>query len=341
MRAAIVRSTESIELIDTPTRALGPHDVRVRVERTGLCGSDIHAYLGTHPFRKPPMILGHEAAGYVAEVGPEVTRVSVGDLVAIEPQLVCGACGPCRRGASNVCQRKVVLGTTPWPGSLADETVVPESVAYSLPATCTPTQAALVEPLAVGVHAARVARIDLGERVVVIGAGPIGLACAASALQAGAGSVLAIDPQPHNLELAREAGATTVASPPEADSAAQGLFGGEGADVVFIGIGKSVAVQQGLSLLRKGGGRVVVVALFDEPITLADPFQLVGAEAAVLGSQMYRASDFQTAVDLTVRGRVDLRSLVSHEIPLANVGDAFRLLVERTGSPVKVHVVAR
>jgi (R,R)-butanediol dehydrogenase / meso-butanediol dehydrogenase / diacetyl reductase len=340
MHAAIVRSTESIELIDVPSQELGPHDVRVRVARTGLCGSDIHAFLGTHPFRKPPMILGHEAGGYVAEIGPEVTRVRVGDLVAVEPQLVCGECGPCRRGATNVCRRKIVLGTTPWPGSLADETVVPESVAYPMPPSCTPTQAALVEPLAVGVHAARVAAIEPGERVVVIGAGPIGFACASSALQAGAGSVLAIDPQSHNLVLARRAGAAAVATPGEAETLARDLFAGEGADVVFIGIGKSVAVEQGLRLLRKGGGRVVVVALFDEPITLSDPFQLVGAEAAILGSQMYTAADFKTAVDLTARGRVDLRPLVSHEVPLGKVGDAFRLLIDRTGSPVKVHVVS-
>ncbi len=340
MRAALVRETRSIELVDEPSRPLGPRDVRVRVARTGLCGSDIHAYLGTHPFRKPPMILGHESSGHVTEVGGEVRRVRVGDLVAIEPQIVCGKCAPCRRGATNVCRAKLVLGTTPWPGSLADETVVPDSVAYPLPPDFDATQAALVEPLTVGVHAARVAKVDLGERVVVLGSGPIGIACLASARASGAGSVLAVDVQRHNMELATQMGATEVATPQEAESAAQRMFGGNGADVVFVAIGKSSAVEQGLRLVRKGGGRVVVVALFDEPITLPDPFALVGAEAALLGSQMYRASDFQTAVDLTVQRRVDLRPLVSHEIPLESVADAFRLLIDRTERPVKVHVVS-
>lgn len=340
MRAALVSHTESIELIDAPAQPLEPTEVRVQVARTGLCGSDIHAYLGTHPFRRPPMILGHEASGYVTEVGREVTRVRVGDLVAVEPQRVCGVCEPCRRGATNVCRAKIVLGTTPWPGSLADEIVVPETVAYPLPADIDPTQAALVEPLAVGVHAARVGRVGLGERVVVLGSGPIGLACLASARGSGASSLLAVDLQQHNLELAEQVGATAVATPGDAETVAGHLFGGDGADVVFVAIGKSSVVEQALRLVRKGGGRVVVVALFDEPIALPDPFALVGAEAALLGSQMYRASDFQAAVDLTVQGRVDLRPLVSHEVPLASVAEAFKLLVDRTGSPVKVHVVS-
>ncbi len=340
MRAALVRDTRSIELVDEPSRPLGPRDVRVRVARTGLCGSDIHAFLGTHPFRKPPMILGHEAAGYVSDVGSDVTRVRQGDLVALEPQIVCGTCAPCRRGASNVCRNKIVLGTTPWPGSLADETVVPESVAYPLPADFDATQAALVEPLTVGVHAARVGGVALGERVVVLGSGPIGLACLASSRVAGASSVVAVDVQQHNLELATQLGATAVATPQEVESRATTLFSGEGADAVFVAIGKSSAVEQALRLVRKGGGRVVVVALFDEPIALPDPFALVGAEAALLGSQMYRADDFQTAVDLTVQRRVDLRPLVSHEIPLESVGDAFRLMIDRVESPVKVQVVS-
>lgn len=338
MKAAVLTETGRIEVRDEPPAPLGPADVRIRVRRTGLCGSDIHAFLGTHPFRKPPMVLGHELTGVVVEAGGTVSRLRAGDRVAVEPQITCGACDPCRRGAANVCSRKVVLGTTPWPGSLAETVVVPERTAYPLPDALDDVDGALVEPLAVGVHAARVAGVGLGDRVAVLGAGPIGLACGAAARQAGAGPLLAVDLQPRNLELAAALGATAVATPAEAEAAARQAFGAHGADVVFVGVGKSSVVEQALRVLRRAGGRVVLVALFDEPVTVGDPFTIVGAEAALVGSQMYLPRDIETAIELLAARRVEFRKTVSHEVPLERAGDAFRLLLDRTEAPVKVHV---
>lgn len=340
MRAVVVTGVRQLELRDVAPPEIGPGDVLIRVRTTGLCGSDVHAYLGTHPFRKPPMILGHELSGQVEAVGKNVTQFRPGDRVTVEPQLNCGACGPCRAGAPNLCRRKVVLGTTPWPGSFGELIAVPERVVYKLPDALDFELGALVEPLAVGVHAARVSGLGLGGSAAVFGSGPIGLACLAAARQAGATRLAAVDLQDHNLELARGLGATFTVNARQVADVPQAVRDGvapDGTDIAFVAVGHSAVVEQALRTVRPGG-RVVLVALFDEPVQISDPFQLVGTEIALIGSQMYVRQDFDVAIDMLASGRLDFRSLVTHRLPIERAEDAFKLAIDRTESPAKIHL---
>ena len=165
----------NLTMVEKDMPKVNSKEALIRITAAGIRGSDVHAYIGKHPFRTPPSILGHEIVGEIVEIGNKVVNFKVGDRVTVEPQIGCGHCPTCERGFYNLCEKKVILGTKEWDGGFAEYIVAPEQTLYEIPRSLSIDQAVLAEPLAVGVHAVNIAGIEKGDKVAILGSGPIGL----------------------------------------------------------------------------------------------------------------------------------------------------------------------
>jgi L-gulonate 5-dehydrogenase len=297
----------------------GPGEALVRVERIGLCGSDYHIYDGTHPYAIFPQVQGHEFVGRVASLPDGYAGPSeVGDRVVVEPLHGCGKCFACERGKPNCCVDVTVMGVQ-VPGGLADYVAVPASAlvpAKGLPADL----AVLTEPVAIGLHAVNRGRVRDGDDVVVVGAGPIGLAAALSALDRGA-RVLVADRLPSRLELATRLGASRVVDTSTEDLAVvvDAFTGGRGAAVVIEATGVPALVKLAVDVVAHGGTVVVVgISTADVALRVSD---LSRKEVDILGSRN-STGEFAAAVALVARRADALAGWVTHTFGLGEVPKA-------------------
>ncbi|MHB1317330.1 MAG: zinc-dependent alcohol dehydrogenase [Anaerolineae bacterium] len=337
MKAAVIEKPMVVALHDVPVPEVqAPDQVQIRVVVTGICGSEIHAYHGTHPFRIPPVISGHELAGVVTAIGEAVTTVRAGDRVTVEPHYGCGVCRACREGAYNACASKQVLGTQSWPGSFGEFIVVPEKTVVPLPNNVTDEQGALIEPIAVGVHAVRKAGVGLGDRVAILGAGPIGLGLLLAARAAGAAMTFVTDISAHNREVALKMGATHALDPREGDTASVMVSetGGEGVDVVFLGVAVESVLNEALRAVRRRG-TVSEVGMFSQPPRI-DIHLVQNKELKILGSNMYTREDFTISAEAIAGGRFDTSHMISKTMPMDSVVEAMDLVDRRLEDVVKV-----
>jgi L-iditol 2-dehydrogenase len=337
VKAAVLTAHYQVEMQDVSEPEPRENEVKIKVVCAGICGSEVHAYKGTHPFRHPPSILGHETAGDVVAVGSAVTRFKVGDRVTVEPQIVCGTCDYCRAGHSNLCLNKIVLGTQTWIGAYAEYFVAPEQVVYKIPANVSYDEAVMIEPLAVGVHAVREANLQLGSSALILGAGTIGLCTLAAARAAGVMTTVVTDAVDFNLGVARDLGATATVNVRQGDvkSVVDKVSGGKGLDTAFVTVGFSPVVNQGLAGVHKRG-QVVVIALFAGAFSVDDPFLVVGGERVLRGSQMYTGFDVQTALDLIGSGQVDAKMFLTQRLPMSEAQHGFEIVDKKLEDCVKV-----
>jgi D-xylulose reductase len=314
MKALVLHKAGDLAVSSVPDPgAPGPGTVRVRVSVVGICGSDVHYFehgrIGDFVVTAP-MVLGHETAGIVESVGPDVVGMKPGDRVAMEPGVPCGACGVCRAGRYNLCRKVRFWATPPFDGSLAEYVVHPASYTYRLPDNVSLDEGALMEPLAVGVHACNRGRVGPGAVVVVNGAGTIGCVTVAAALAFGASKVIVADIVPERLERARALGAAVTVdarSEPLAD-AVMDATDGAGADV---GIECSGHPEGPAALVRAAapGGRVVLVGMGHQPVPI-DTVAAMVREADILTVFRY-ANAYPTAIRLVESGRAAVRGLVT------------------------------
>ncbi len=337
MKAAVLTAHYKMEFQDIPEPQPGPDEVKIKVVSAGICGSELHAFKGTHPFRHPPSILGHEVAGDIVAVGPEVQGFRVGDRVTVEPQIPCGACDPCRASQPNLCQNKTVLGTQKWIGAYAEYFVAPESVVYRIPDSMTYDQAVMIEPLAVGVHAVRLSGLQLGQSAVILGGGTIGLCALVAAREAGVLTTVVTDVEEFNLKSALAMGATAAVNVRLEDpqAAVERVTGGHRADAALVAVGLSPVVNQGLAAVKRTG-TVVLIGLFAGELTIADPYTIVGGELRVIGSNMYTGVDMQIALDLIASGRVDAEPFITQRLPMSEVQHGFEIVDRKLEDCVKV-----
>ena len=336
-----------VRLDEVPEPAVPPGEVLVEVAACGLCGSDLHEYLHgpvyiprkPHPLTgvMPPVTLGHEFAGRVVEAGAGVARPRPGDRVAVNPCLVCGECPWCRRGQGNHCAKLATLGLS-RDGALASLVAVPAYGCHLLPPGVSDEQAAVVEPLAVAVHACARSRLVPGERAAVVGAGAVGLLVLQVLKAKGAGWTAVVEPRDERRRLARALGADEVIDPATEDPARAiaDRTGGERVAVAFECVGHERAFATAVRAAGKGG-RVVQVGLVPDPIPV-NLLQLLSHEKAIIGSSAY-VGEFPEAIDLLARGAVRVAPLVTGRVPLARaVRDGLEALLRPEEGHVKLLV---
>ena len=332
-RMAVVRTAGRAELVERDVALPDEGQVLIAIKACSICGGDLHIYKGKHPSAPLPTALGHELAGEVVAVGRKVRSVTPGDRVTVEPVIACGECLPCRRGDYGYCDR-LSFHYREGQGAMADYFVAEERFVYKLPVHLSYEAGALIEPLSVAVHAVRRAGIGLGDKVVIIGAGPIGLLIAAVCKSAGAEDILVGDIAEARLAKASLMGATmTIDGRKESMAeAVRRLSGGRGIDKSFECVGTEATFEQAMQCLRKGG-TATILGIFEEPVIRIPATLFVSQEIIVQGSQGY-CGDFETALGLT--GVIDLGALVSHVFDLADVDKALKVALNPEESPVKV-----
>ena len=326
MKALVYVEPNVVEVreVETPSVSAGEALVKVRV--SGICGSDVGIAAGKHPRAQGPLVLGHESAGDIAALGEGTgdSALRVADRVTINPLISCGACWACRHGQEHVCRVLRLIGID-QDGTFAEYVTAPVEMVCKLPEGMSHEAGALVEPLAVGVHAARSAELSGGEVAVVVGAGPIGLVTAMSAREAGAGRIFVTDVNPFRLGLAREFGFEALeAGTCDVVEVVREATEGEGADVVFEAAGSAGAAVAMTELVR-ARGRVVVVSVHKAPHEVnlrAVNFK----EITLVGARVYSRADFAEAIALA--GRMPVDKLVTHRLALEDGVKALSLARE-------------
>lgn len=337
MRQAIMTRPGSIEFRETPAPTPGSGQVRLKVQRIGVCGSDVHVYHGKHPFTPFPVVQGHEFSAVVESLGAGVKGIRVGSKATATPQEVCGTCRPCRRGQYNVCEKLKVRGFQA-PGVAQDLFVTEADKIVPLPDTFTPEQGAFVEPVSVAVHSTGRAGDLKGRNVVVAGAGPIGNLAAQACKRRGAAKVLITDISDYRLDVARKVGIDAVSNVKleTLDDAARRAFGNEGFDVAM----EAAGAESSLSGLVKNidkGGRIVVLAVFAEKPPV-DMSVLCEHELTVTGTMMYRHDDYVEAVKWIADGSIRLAPLESRHFPFEKYLDAYRFIEAEGERSMKVMI---
>lgn len=338
MKAVYVDAPESIKVKEVEVPALKENEVLIKVRAAGICGSDIHTYKGLHPFRKPPVIIGHEIAGEVVEVGSSVSDFSAGDRVTVEPQIGTGESEGVMTGNINYSDERLAPGIGEWLGAMAEYFVSPESQVIKLPDSIDYDRGVLVEPLAVGVHAAYKADIKPTDRVAIIGSGPIGLLTLAAVKHRGVETTLVTDVLDYSLDVAEEMGATlTVNSARDANwiENAKNELGGS-FDKVFVTAGVRGIIDQSLSLLRKGG-KVITVAMFNgsQEVNIEN---LQQNEKEIIGCMTYNRPDTDEAVRIIEEDKIPVNKVISHKLTLDEADYGFRIVDKKEDESVKVLV---
>lgn len=313
---------------DAHAAGLGPHEVRVAPAYVGICGTDLHIYLGHMDGRVAPgTVLGHESSGVVVELGSAVEGWAPGDHVCVDPVVSCGVCRTCRSGMAHVCPSLKILGIDA-DGAMQGDWVVPAANLVRVAAGVELRTAGLIEPLAVAVHDVRRSRLAPGERALVVGAGPVGLLIAMTARVTGA-VVDVVEVNAHRRETARSLGFDAMAP----DEFAAGATPGTVPDVAFEVSGAASGLVAAYSSLTPGG-RMVVVGIHSEPRSL-DFRSLFEREVEILGARLYARADFEHAVALVESGRVDPSPLISDVVGFGAADRAFERLLG-SGSEMKI-----
>ena len=335
MKQQVMTAPGAIEFREVPDPEPKAGEVVVRMRRIGVCGSDIHVWHGKHPFTSYPVTQGHEVSGEIAALGSGVTGFAVGEKVTIEPQVVCGKCHPCRHGKYNLCEELKVMGfqTT---GAASEYFAVDAAKVTKIPASMSFDEGAMLEPLAVAVHAARRFAGMKGAKVAVLGAGPIGILVAQAAKGLGASSVLITDVSDLRLAKAAACGADFAVNTKGRDfgEAMTEAFGPDKADVIYDCAGNDITIGQAIHCARKGS-TIVLVAVFAS-LAKVDLAVLNDHELDLNTTMMYRHEDYVGAIELVESGKVKLVPLISKHFAFRDYAEAYRYIDANRESTMKV-----
>lgn len=337
MKVAVWHGGKDIRIEEIPKPEIKDDEVLIRVRAAGICGSEVHAYAGVSKRRTPPLIMGHEFTGEVTEVGEKGEGVQTGDRVVVDPIIRCGTCEQCVIGRSNICKNMRLVGIH-CPGAFAEYVAVPAKNCIRLPDNVSFEEGALVEPLSVGIHAVSRTPIKLGDTVVVIGAGIIGLMAMQAAKLAGTAKLVISGGgrREYRLELARKLGADIVINSKKEDLVKKimELTNMKGVDAVLEAVGIQITVQQAMRMVKKGGSVALIGMLV--PKMELEMLDAVVKETEIKGMYGYTTTDFKVALDLISAGRVDVKSVITHLFSLDDTREAFETLYEKREGVVKV-----
>ncbi|NOZ23038.1 MAG: NAD(P)-dependent alcohol dehydrogenase [Planctomycetes bacterium] len=339
MKAAVLHKPLDVRIEEVSVPRPKAGEVLVAMKSIGVCGSDVHFYengrIGSFVVRKP-MILGHESAGEVVKLGPGVKGLKVGDRVAIEPGFPCRRCGFCKTGRYNLCPDVIFYACPPHHGAYCEYQVAAADFAFKLPKNVSYDEGAMVEPLAVGMHACNRAQVGPGDSVAILGAGPIGLVTLQSAKARGATQLIAVDMDANRLKLAKKLGATDLVNASRKDTVKEvkRLTDGTGADVVMETAGAVRTTQQAVGC-AKNGGRIVLVGM---PTT--DSFEMPVIEAIVKEvsiSGLFRyANMYPPSIGLVASGAIDVKSMITKKFKLEDVPKALDFALRQGKNAIKI-----
>ena len=335
MISAVFLAPGTCEIIERQTPVPSEGSVLVRVEACGVCGTDVHIFLGEFPAAFP-LVAGHEFAGVIEATGPGVPYLRSGDHVTVDPNLACGACRPCRRGFGHLCPNLAALGVT-VDGGFSTHCLVPARQAYKVPKDLPLEVAAMVEPVSCCVHGIERANVRPGDVVAILGAGMIGLMMVQLARLRGASAVIVSELEPPKRDMALQLGATEAVDPRAEDirAAIARATGGPGADTVIECVGGQETAQQAVSLVGEAGTVLLFgVAPQGARITVS-PYDLYRREITVSGS-FTNPHTFDAAIALLRSGRVQVEEMISHRLPLAALTEGIELVESRQGMKVMI-----
>ncbi|KAF9076576.1 GroES-like protein [Rhodocollybia butyracea] len=351
--ACVLVKPLTIEVKEVALPAVGREDVMVKVEATGICGSDLHLYnhfgIGKD-IMKSPNPLGHESAGTVIEVGPDVTDVAIGDRVCIEPTMYCRKCHNCKIGKTNICRKFRQAGLAPTPGTLQQYYVCESDFTVKIPDSMSWEEAGCIQPLAIAVQLAKRAKFAAGQTVAVFGCGPLGALVMATARAYGVSKIIAVDVLQKRIDFAKNVWADYgFMSPPRKDDQDYQdwayAFKNQvmkdtgldpwGFDVVVEASGAEPSMHAGIAFAHSGG--TYVQAGLGRAINSFPTIEIVAKELDVIGSVRYTAGCFKTAIDLVASGKINLRPLITAVFPLSRSADALEAV--RKGEDLKVIIM--
>ncbi len=335
MMQQVVTAPHKIEFVETDLPEMREGCVLIKVMRMGICGSDIHVFHGQHPYTSYPITQGHEISGLVVEVAEDVKHIKAGQKVTIEPQVVCGECYPCRHGKYNLCDNLKVMGfqTT---GAASEYFLVHQSKVDVLPDSMTYDEGALIEPLAVVVHACRQAGDVKDKNVIVIGSGPIGVLLIQTLKALGTKTVMATDISDYRLQLAKSSGADFVFNTENEDfgKAVIETFGKDKADLIFDCAGTNTSMANAIEHARKGS-MIILVAVFAK-MAEVDLAKLNDSEIDLNSTMMYRHEDYIDAIRLVSEGKINLESIISKHFDFKDFQKAYEHIDNNKESTMKV-----
>ncbi len=342
MKALVLEEYKRFVLQDVPEPRPAREEVLVAVKACGICGSDVHGMDGSTGRRRPPIIMGHEAAGVIARVGPGVREWQAGDRVTFDSTIYCGQCGFCRAGRMNLCDNRRVLGVSCEDyrrhGAFADFVAVPKRILYRLPDGLSFEHAAMIEPVSIAFHAVHRTPLTLNDTAVVIGAGMVGIFVIQALRLAGCGKIIAVDVAEEKLEMAKELGASHTVNSATGDVLARilELTDGAGAAVAVEVVGLAPTVDLAVRCVRKGGSVTLVGNLSPK---VEFPLQIaVTRELSIFGS-CASAGDYPTCLETVARGAIKVAPLLSAVAPLSEGAAWFERLYQRETGLNKVLLV--
>ena len=328
-----VKEPGVIDYIEREVRDLGEDEVLISVKASAICGSDLHIYKGKHPSVTLPATIGHEFSGVIEKKGSKVNNFNIGDRVTLEPCIVCGECDACRHGEYSFCEN-ISFTYRNGDGAMANYVVAKAKHTFKLPNDLSFEEGSLIEPMSVAMHAVRRANVKIGEKVLIIGAGAIGLLICAICHICGAGEIIVVDYVKKRLEVAKEYGATHTCCPLEDNLEAiiKDTTNGKGVDKSFECVGRESTFNQALDYLKKNG-LATIVGIFEEPNIKVDASKFITKEIKVQGSQSY-CWDFP--ISIMFADKINLKKLITHEFKLADLNKAFDTCFDKESGAIKV-----
>lgn len=313
----------------------GPDQVLVKIKRIGVCGSDIHVFHGMHPYTKYPVTQGHEVSGKIVKLGQYVSNLQVGQRVTIEPQVFCGRCHPCLHGKYNLCENLKVMGFQTI-GTASEYFAVDASKITPLPEGMSYNEGAMIEPLAVTVHAGKRFADMKGAKVAVLGAGPIGILLSQAVKALGAAEVMITDISEKRLELAKSVGADYAINTAKEDfgEALVACFGPDKADVIYDCAGNDITMNSAIQNARKGS-TIILVAVFAKMANV-DLAKLNDSELDLNTSMMYRHEDYVDALRFVNEGKIQLKPLESAHFAFKDYQKAYEYIDANREMTMKV-----
>ena len=337
-RAAYMDQTHSMKFMDVNMPVPKEDEVVVEIEYCGICGSDVHFYengrIGDFVV-EGDFILGHETAGTVIQIGSGVTDLKPGDRVALEPGIACGKCEFCKKGLYNLCPDVVFFATPPVQGALQNYVAHPADMCFKLPENVSTKAGALVEPLAVGLHAAKQGKVTLGDSVVILGSGCIGLVTLLACKAFGAANVIVVDLFEKRLEFAKKMGANHVINAREenVEERIKEILGERGADVVLETAGAVKTIQQ-TPQFAKSGGTIVLVGMAPQDVIDYDFSKVMAKELTIKSVFRYR-NLYPVAIAAIADGTIDVEQIVTHEFAFEDSKEAFDTVIKDAENVVK------